>query len=174
MKRSTRLWIALGVTFAVLQVFFLVGKEIWFKQYSIKSGAMEPTLLRGDRTFVTRTKEIARGDLMVFHLPTEAAPFVKRAIALAGDTIEMDDKQVRINGKDLNEPYVQFEDDKTSLRHFGPYRVPAGHIFVLGDNRDNSNDSRYHGAVPMPQVIGRVIYIFSLENGPHRPARTAK
>ena len=160
MKRSTKLWIALGLAFGILQTLFLVGKEVWFKPYHIGSGAMEPTLLKDDRVFVLRTKDIARGDLTVYHVSDENAALVKRTIALGGDTFEMRDKQVVVNGKKLVEPYVKNDPDQPG-HDFGPMTVPDGHVFVLGDNRDSSNDSRYHGAVPMEQVVGRVIYTFS-------------
>ena len=160
MKRSTKLWIALGVAFGILQALYLIGKEIWFKQYRIVARSMAPTLVKGDRTFVRRTKEIARGDLAVYRLPDKGAPFIHRAIAVGGDTIEIRDQQVLLNGKEQVEPYAKYDPD-AERSNFGPYTVPAGHIFVLGDNRDNANDSRYHGTVPKERILGRVIYVFS-------------
>ena len=166
MKRSTKLWIALGAVMVALQVFYF-GVVVRLEPYRIGSGAMEPTLLKRDRVFVLRTKKIARGDLVTYYLPDENAALVKRAIAMPGEMIEMNDKRILINDTELRESYTKYEEEKRS--DFGPHRVAAGHLFVLGDNRDNANDSRYHGDVAMTDVIGRVFLVWSPKNGLHRP-----
>ena len=86
-------------------------------------------------------------------------------IALGGDTIELRDKQLFVNGIELSEPYAHYDDAMESVRTFAPLRVPAEHVFILGDSRDNANDSRYRGPIPMRDVTGRVAYIFSVRDG---------
>lgn len=143
----TALGLALLIRALVLQVF------------SIPSESMEPTLLVGDRIAVERVsyrfREPQRGDIVVFTgAPGEPPHLVKRLIGLPGDHVEITDGVVRVNGEALDEPYVEFPDGRSS----GPYDVPDGHLFFLGDNRGHSDDSRYGlGMVARERVVGRAI-----------------
>jgi len=158
---------------------------------------MEPTMLIGDHlladmsaygfrsplsgAMVWRRREPTRGELIVFLFPEDRTrDYVKRVIGLPGETVEIRNKQVLINGTPLIEPYAHFiEGDsliggELALRdNWGPHAVPSGRLFVLGDNRDNSRDSRFWGFVPIEDVRGvaKVVY-YSF--APLRPTRGPK
>jgi signal peptidase I len=168
-------------------VFFVMTFVV--QAFQIPTGSMEPTLLIGDfllvnkmayaepyfgwEKFVLPRKKIERHDIIVFKYPREMQKdFVKRVIALEGEKVEIRDKQVYVNDKPIaenykvhvdnqvikNSEYYQYDD---AIRdNFGPMEVPAGQVLALGDNRDNSYDSRYWGFLPMSYIKGRpwVIY----------------
>lgn len=140
-------------------VLALVIRTFVLQVFSIPSESMEPTLLVGDRIAVERVsyrfREPARGDVVVFMGgPGQPPHLVKRLIGLPGDRIEIVDGEVRVNGEALAEPYVVRPDGRSS----GPYTVPVGHLFFLGDNRGHSDDSRYGlGYVPRERVVGRAV-----------------
>ncbi|HVL22457.1 MAG TPA: signal peptidase I [Thermomicrobiales bacterium] len=101
-----------------------------------------------------------RGDVIVFTPPApgEDKPYIKRIIGLPGDTVEIRDEGVYINGERLNEPYLEGNPTRCQTgvtQYCGPLTVPDGQLFVLGDNRNNSEDSRYFGTVPQGNVIGK-------------------
>lgn len=133
---------------------------VW-QPYVISSGSMEPTLRSGDRILVNRLASRyaapARGDIVVFAYPKNPArTFVKRVIGLEGETVELRDNQVFINGRLLNEPYLHQGD----YPPFGPQTVPAGSVFVLGDNRRESGDSRDWGLLPKSYIVGKPWLIY--------------
>jgi signal peptidase I len=132
-------------------------------------------------------QKIARGDIIVFHYPVDPQQhFVKRVIGVPGDHLRMVSKRVLINGKPLDEPYVRFLEPRNNLFRDdfprmdiaaqrlegdwwlemrklvvdGQLIIPEGHYFVMGDNRDNSDDSRYWGFVPRENIIGRPLVIY--------------
>jgi len=132
-------------------------------------------------------QKIARGDIIVFHYPVDPQQhFVKRVIGLPGDRLRMMNKKVFINGKPLDEPYVRFLEppnnlfrdnfprtdipayglegkwwlEMRKLVEDGQLIIPEGHYFVMGDNRDDSQDSRYWGFVPRENIIGRPLVIY--------------
>lgn len=127
---------------------FLFLRAFVFESISIASASMEPTLLVGTHFFsdklTLRLRDPARGDIIVFTSPITAdEEMVKRVIAVGGDTVELKEKKVLLNGKELVEPYVKYTREGEHLQgdNLGPLEVPKGHLFVLGDNRDESNDS---------------------------------
>src|ERR1041384_3954922 len=154
--------------------------------FKIPTGSMENNLLIGDHllvnkfvfgptmTGVERTllpiDDIKRGDIIVFKFPEDPErDFIKRTIGLPGDTIELRNKKVYVNGKALDEPYVHFlfpppgetpEEDFDVRVHYGPVTVPPDHYFMMGDNRDNSEDSRYWGFLPRDYVKGKAAFIY--------------
>jgi signal peptidase I len=131
----------------------------------VASGSMEPTLAVGTRRFsdkiTLRLRPPLRGDIVLFQSPTgEALSVGKRVIALPGETFELRRKKVFIDGKRLAEPYAVHRRGKVRLVNddLGPLAVPAGNVFVLGDNRDESEDSTvWKGA------DGRPIYFISID-----------
>jgi len=134
--------------------------DSWLKDrvqsFKIPSGSMEPTLLIRDRLWAKRVAEIRRGDIVVFRPPdVPDQDYIKRVIGLPGDRLELKDNRIYINGRRLDEPYAVYRTGGSLKSRFGPFRVPAGEYFVMGDNRDNSRDSRYFGPVPKDSVFGR-------------------
>lgn len=118
--------------------------------------SMEPTLYTNQRLVVEKVSYKLhipqRGDVVVLHLPNQSRELlIKRVIALPGETIEVKEGGVYINGERLAEPYLNFE----TRGSYGPLVIPADHIFVMGDNRGASNDSRSFGPVQIDQVVGR-------------------
>jgi signal peptidase I len=107
-----------------------------------------------------------RGDVVVFIFPEDRTKdFVKRVIAVGGDTVEIHGKKVYINGKQIDDAHAHFLGDNplpglSTRDDFGPRRVPQNHIFVLGDNRDRSYDSRFWGFVPLDDVKGKIAFIY--------------
>lgn len=168
-------------------VFFVMTFVV--QAFQIPTGSMEPTLLIGDFLLVNKLayaeprssleavilprRPVSRGDIVVFKYPRELTKdFVKRVVALEGETIEISDKTVLIDDAPLDETYKVHKDAQVISRNsyfhyddairdnFGPVVVPPGHCFVMGDNRDNSADSRYWGFLPLNYVKGKpwVIY----------------
>ena len=177
----------LPVLLLVAFLLALLIKTFLVQAFYIPSASMENTLLVGDRVLVNklvyRFHPPRRGDIIVFEDPTPTAEphrnpvsafvhwlteglgvtsnpekdFIKRVIALPGETIEINEGKVFINGKQLNEPYLNPIPDLSS---FGPEKVPPGRLFVMGDNRANSNDSRRGlGTIPYDKVVGRAFVI---------------
>lgn len=147
--------IAIGICVA-----FLVEKFIFGFSYVV-SGSMVPTLpyptlLLVDRV-ATEVHEPYRGEVIMFKAPpntTPESPLLKRIIGMPGDTVYINDNHVYINGKVLAEPYLHVD----TIGTFGPYHVPVGEYFVMGDNRQNSFDSRYwqNHFVPRSDIEGRI------------------
>jgi signal peptidase I len=163
----------------------------WVVQaFKIPTGSMENNLLIGDHLLVNKfvfgpagaerallpMRDIRRRDIVVFKYPNEPQrDFIKRVIGLPGETLELRNKKVYINGEPLDEPYVHFlepasdSQEVTSFdvrERYGPVRVPDGQYFVMGDNRDNSQDSRYWGFLPRGYIKGKALMIYwSYESG---------
>ena len=183
----------IAVLFATFARTFLV------QAFKIPTGSMEQNLLVGDHVLVNKFiygpeggpiarfllpgRKVRRGDVAVFKFPDEPSrDFIKRCVGLPGDTIAIVDKVLHVNGEPIEEggftfhtdariyPSSQFlHDDYRYRDNFGPFEVPDGHLFFLGDNRDNSNDSRFWGSVPESYVKGRAFMIywsFETENEP--------
>ena len=161
---------------AVLRTFVI-------QAFRIPSESMVKTLLVGDFLFVNKFEYGAkvpftqirlpglrpphRGDIIVFQFPQDPSKdFIKRCIAVGGETLEVRDKHVYVNGRALTEPYVVHADSTVRPAgfdyrdNFGPFTVPPGDLFMMGDNRDNSNDSRYWGPLDMSLVKGRAMFIY--------------
>jgi signal peptidase I len=139
---------------------------------------MEPTLLVGDHILVNKflygvklpffqttlipisTPE--RGDIVVFIYPEDKSKdFIKRVIGIPGDRVQMQDKQLLVNGQPFDDKYGVYDERAGSTsRSFGPVVVPKDHYFVMGDNRDHSMDSRYWGFVPSDAVKGKAFIIY--------------
>ncbi len=155
---------------AIAIILALVIRTFVVQAFKIPSGSMIPTLLIGDHILVNKFiylfKEPQRQDVIVFKFPQdEDRDFIKRIIGLPNDRVEIRNKRVYINGDLLKEPYVIYEDDQilppSSPRdNWGPEIVPPGHLFVLGDNRDNSMDSRFWGYLNIKKIKGKAFIIY--------------
>ncbi|MGI9201934.1 MAG: signal peptidase I [Woeseiaceae bacterium] len=148
----------------ISQVASYRGFLFGFEAYSIPSISMAPTLEKGDwivaDTWIYDDSAPAFGDLIVHGSPSdESIMYVKRLVGLPGDTIELRNNVLVRNGTSIEERFIQLNNStRTHLTDFPPATVPAGHYFVLGDNRHNSMDSRFFGSVPKEMIIGRVEY----------------
>lgn len=134
-----------------------------FRTFFIPSGSMIPTLKVKDyilvNEFIYKLKKPTYGDIVVFKPPPEAnaegKDFIKRVMALEGDTISVRGGKVFINGESKDEPYVEYAPDY----YFPPMKVPPGNLFVMGDNRPSSADSHVWGFLPAKNVIGKAVLI---------------
>ncbi len=173
----------------VALVAAILIKSFLIQAFFIPSESMEPTLMHGDRVLVNKVAytggNVGRRDVIVFVNPNSEQPqdrglvggflhwlgegigvaqpenedYIKRVVGLPGETLEIRDETVMINGKPFAEPYLTAE-AKTCNREFGPVTVPEDSLFVMGDNRCNSADSRYGlGFVPQGSVVGRAFVI---------------
>jgi signal peptidase I len=175
-----------SIAIAVIMALFV--RTFVVQAFKIPTGSMENNLLIGDHLVVNKfvfgpdggparsilpMRDIRRGDIVVFKYPEDPErDFIKRVIGLPGETLEVKDKRVYIDGKRLEEPYVHYleppsgasayaEVTSFDLRErYGPVRIPADKYFVMGDNRDNSQDSRYWGFLPREYVKGRALMIY--------------
>ena len=130
--------------------------------FYIPSGSMEPTLMVNDRIlvakFLYRFEPIARGDVIVFRYPLNPQrDFVKRVMGLPGDRAQLKEGVVYVNGQRISEKGYTIKPD---FGNYGPVTVPQRQFFVLGDNRNNSEDSRFFGYVPRDNIIGKAIFIY--------------
>jgi signal peptidase I len=138
--------------------------EDWLKRHLVRSfvipsSSMEPTLVEGDRLWARRTTAPARGDIVVFTPPDQPnQEYIKRVAALPGETLEIIGTTVYVDGRPMSEPWAVYRAGGGG--RFGPVKVPDGHYFVLGDNRDFSRDSRFFGPVPAAAIYGRAFKRF--------------
>jgi signal peptidase I len=140
-------------------VLALLLRTFVFQTFYIPSESMVPTLQVGDRLIVNKlADDVSRTDIVVFKRPeTWTGPhddLIKRVMGLEGETIEAHDNTVFIDGERIDEPYLP---PGTITSDFGPETVPEGHMFVMGDNRQFSSDSRPNGPVPVDLVVGRAV-----------------
>lgn len=154
-QRWLRTCVGLAILFVAMLAVFRFVAGISF----VKGESMEPTLHDGELTaYVRIVPEYKRGDIVSVRMPS-GEYYVKRVIAVGGDTVEVKDGQFYVNGEALDEPYVK---GQTTLPENGitsPYTVEAGKVFVAGDNRENSVDSRTFGAVLKKEVQGKLLFI---------------
>jgi signal peptidase I len=150
----------LGSTAAVLALLVLLLAVSVSEPFTVRSSSMAPTLHTGDQILAERLTprfgHLERGDLVVFRAPATRALLVKRVVALAGDRVGLADGRLVVNGHRRPEAYV----DLASVDgvYFGPEVVPAGSVFVMGDDRADSVDSRDFGPVALDRVLGRVLW----------------
>lgn len=181
-----------AIIIAVVIALFI--RTFVVQAFKIPSGSMKPTLQIGDHILVNKFSygvklpifrntlipigDPQREDIVVFIYPEDRSKdFIKRVIAVAGDTIEMKDKKLFLNGKPYRDPYGTYLDNMVlpaSIQprdNFGPIQVPRGSIFVMGDNRDHSLDSRYWGFVPLKDVMGKAFLIYFSWDGENTNVR---
>jgi signal peptidase I len=175
-ERSRRRLIAdYAITLLLAVAIALLIQAFVVKPFRVPSESMASTIEKNERVLVDRAtfhfRSIHRGDVIVFRVPASVSqfPLLKRVVGLPGDTLSIVDDRLYVNGKALNEPYLRHAgtmvpttpaemlgDGASPWSLAAPYTVPAGRYFVMGDNRTNSNDSRYWGTVPRGAIIGRV------------------
>jgi signal peptidase I len=187
MKKSVFREYAESLIIAVILALFV---RTWvFQAFKIPTGSMEPNLLIGDHLIVNKmvfsprtgvergllpSRDIQRGDVVVFKFPVDPErDFIKRVIGLPGERLEWRERKMYIDGKPIDEPYVHFvprpENDPRFSNH-GPLLVAPGQYFVMGDNRNNSEDSRWWGTVPAGYIKGQALFMyFSLEEDSSLP-----
>ena len=130
--------------------------------FRVPTGAMEPTIKAGDLVLVmlwpAENTKVGHGDIIVFRDPEKPESlYVKRAVAIEGNTVEIREGNLFLDGLPYHEPYV-LKSAIDPLETFGPVKVPEGHIFVMGDNRVSSRDSRSFGTLPLKSVVGWVVF----------------
>lgn len=183
MKSKKRLLREYAEAIITALLLALLIRAYIIQAFKIPSGSMVPTLLIGDHILVNKFiygteipfsdkrflvfKKPQRGDIIVFRYPENPErDFIKRAIAIEGDIIESRDKAIYVNGKAVIEPYAYHTDPYIMPRgngprdNFGPVRVPKDKLFVMGDNRDQSHDSRYWGFVDIKDIKGKAFIIY--------------
>jgi signal peptidase I len=151
------------IVFALLSAYLIRAYVV--QTFYIPSGSMHETLLEGDRVLVNKVSYqlhgVNRGDVVVFRrppdFPVEDEDLIKRVVALPGETVQARGRQIVVNGKPLAEPYVESACRGTD--DFAPVKVPAGDLFVMGDNRCNSSDSRVFGPIAENLVVGRAFVL---------------
>ncbi len=180
-KKSVIREYAEAVIIAIVLALFI--RTFIVQAFKIPSGSMLPTLKVGDYLLVNKfiygiknpfngetlipVSTPERGDVVVFRYPKDRSiDYIKRVVGIPGDTIVMKDKQLFINGEKTTDPHAWISNTEIlpkteSVRdNFGPVIVPKGHIFVMGDNRDNSYDSRFWGFVDEKEILGQAFILY--------------
>ena len=186
-KKSTVREYFESIIIAVILALFI--RTFVVQAFKIPTGSMEENLLIGDHLLVNKfvfgptesgierallpVAQVKRGDVIVFKYPEEPdRDFIKRVIGLPGDTLEVREKKVYINNRPLDEPYAHYLQPAAASSEFhevtsfdvreryGPVTVPPNQFFMMGDNRDNSQDSRYWGFLPRANIKGRALVIY--------------
>ena len=144
----------------LLSAVLFLGINALSARIRVDSYSMEPTLYKGDFVIVNKISyklgSPGRGDVIVFHFPPNPEEqYIKRVIGLPGDQIHIADGRVYINGEMLAEPYLH-----VSTNRGGDWKVPTDSLFVMGDNRNNSSDSRSWGMVPFDNIVGKAAVIY--------------
>lgn len=167
MRRFNRWYVYVIIALVVYLLLTVAKDSIPFKAYKVPSGGMKPGLEYGELFMATKRSyspgDLRRGDIVVFVAPFGAHPLnLKRIVAVEGDEIEIRNKLLKINGEAVHEPHVIHADIhiNPTRDNYGPFLVPPGKVFVLGDNRDDSHDSRYWGPLEFDAIRGRALYIY--------------
>ena len=162
----------------IISILVSINKSIQF--YKIPASSLIPTIMAGDWIVTLKvwsTENLKRRDMIVFPYPRDPSiDYIKRVIGLPGETLEIANDQVFINGELIDEPYAYFEPKEQISRRaqgltnaapvsrFGPIVIPEGKLFVMGDNRYNSADSRYWGFVELETVKNKAWFIYWSKN----------
>jgi signal peptidase I len=131
-------------------------------------------------TLINTWGSVERGDIIVFRFPGDRhKDYIKRAIALPGETVEVRNRVIYINGQKIDDPYgvhkvSGYEEVDERANNFGPYKVPEGHVFAMGDNREKSYDSRFWGPVPIKEIKGKAFIIYWSWDGSKKRVRGSR
>lgn len=170
------------ILMAVVLAFFV--RTFFVQAFKIPSESMEDTLLVGDFLFANKfvygaklpfvkahlpaVRDPKPGDIIIFKYPGDnKTDYIKRCVALAGQTVELRGTDLYVDGVLQEEDYAKYEHGS----HFGPYKVPEGHVFMMGDNRDNSADSRVWGPLDTHLILGKAMFIYFSWNGRDKRVR---
>lgn len=161
---------------AIALVLVVLIRWLLFKPFIVDGPSMKPNFHTGERVIVNEIlydiRSPQRGEVIVFHVPSEGRDFIKRVIGVAGDTVKVEGDVVTVNGEPVNETYIQEAIDEAHNKNtlynnknfpneeFSDDVVPEGHVFAMGDNRSDSTDSRMIGYVPLEDIVGRADLIF--------------
>jgi len=160
LRREVRAWtrdLLLALGLATVIIVFL------YQPVKVEGTSMAPLLTDQERIFINkfvyRFEPIERGDVVVFWYPLDRSKsFIKRVVGLPGETVEIRQGRVYVDGQRLEEPYVPVQYTDSSA--YGPVRVPAGEYFLMGDHRASSNDSRVFGPVPSRYIYGKAVFAY--------------
>ncbi|MCH5584983.1 signal peptidase I [Shimazuella sp. AN120528] len=158
-KRSSNAfdWVKAVVIALVVAVII---RGFFLEPTYVQGPSMLNTMRTGDKIIINKLvywfTSPARGEIIVFH-SKEDRDLIKRVIGLPGDTIQVKNNHVYINGKILSEPYLTYSTQTSTIPLI---KIPSNHLFVMGDNRENSTDSRELGPIPIDQIIGRAEFIY--------------
>jgi signal peptidase I len=143
----------------IVTLAFLLSTLPSVQLLRVQGKDMEPTLHEGDRILVTkRIEQLRRGDIVIFLYPADPSKsFIKRVVGLPGELIEISDGKVLVNGQVLQENYLDAQLNRFPYKA-SPRRIPEGRYYVMGDNRDNSNDSRFWGPLPKDLIQSKVLF----------------
>jgi signal peptidase I len=166
-KRIFREVLEVIVIIAAALIITMVLRIYVIDQYEIPSASMDPTIEINDRLFAEKVSyhfgDIQPGDIITFNDPIEEGRvLIKRVIAVGGQTIDLQNGFVVVDGETLDEPYTYGKESvplepMTGMRITYPYTIPEGYVWVMGDNRTNSLDSRYFGPIPESTVLGKAL-----------------
>ena len=153
-----------GKSLVVAVIVAFVVRQFLFTPVIVSGESMEPTYHNNNRVVISKISKLDHFDKIVFHAPNAEEDFIKRVIGLPGDTVIMDDDTLTINGKEYPEHYLDsnkeaMPEGQTLTQDF-EVQVPEGQLFVMGDNRANSMDSRIFGSIDEDSVVGKVKFRF--------------
>jgi signal peptidase I len=181
-KSKLREYVEIVVTAVILA---LIVRALIIQSYHIPSESMEDTLLKGDFLFANKfifgakvpfvdwrlpkLRDPKPGDIVIFKFPgDQKTDYIKRCIAVEGQTVELRGKRLYIDGVEKPESYAKYRDGDLQRSDYGPHTIPKGFILVLGDNRDNSYDSRFWGPLDKKLLRGKALFLyFSLDYKKH-------
>jgi signal peptidase I len=155
----------------------LFVRTFFIQAFRIPSESMEDTLLVGDFLFANKLlygpklpfmdvhlpaiRQPKQGDIIIFRYPNDPkVDYIKRCVAVEGQSVELIDNQLYVDGVLQHEPFTKYVFGSRPDRHFGPFTVPPGHLFMMGDNRDNSADSRAWGPLDKKLIAGKAMFIY--------------
>lgn len=164
-------FLSIVLMIAVVALLTVGLRMFVFVPYEIPSGSMEETIMTGDMVFSEKVsyyfRSPERGDIVTFDDPeVDGRTLIKRVIAVEGETVDLVDGRVVVDGVALNEPYTAGKESRPLARTAAdvtvtfPYTVPDGCVWVMGDNRTSSQDSRYFGAIPLSSITGRAALVY--------------
>ncbi|WP_240458802.1 signal peptidase I [Virgibacillus sp. Bac330] len=173
-KKYREEWLGWGKTILIALGLAFIIRTFLFAPIVVEGPSMLPTLHNGDQMMVNKIiynlKDPKRFDIVVFHASSEK-DFIKRVIGLPGDHVEVRNNILYINGKEIEQNFLNGQANKTQAKVYtnnftledlpGSYRkIPEDYVLVLGDNRENSMDSRSLGLIPMDQIVGKTNFIY--------------